>query len=161
MLRDEILRTIPEIKKRVAGNDVNDIPISSLKFGIAGSIALGKEKKNSDIDLVIDSDGFSLDAIDFIKSYLHDLFKRKVDILFLPLLRKERISAVGLSVAGASAFQAGQALPGYIAAGEAMLAYLPLMILLSVPAGIATGWICIVLIRRVGKKGKREKAPIL
>ena len=43
MLRDEILRTIPEIKKRVAGNDVNDIPISSLKFGIAGSIALGKE----------------------------------------------------------------------------------------------------------------------
>ncbi len=91
MLRDEILSTIPEIKKRVAGNDVNDIPISSLKFGIAGSIALGKDKKNSDIDLVIDSDGFSLDAIDFIKSYLHDLFKRKVDILFLPLLRKEDI----------------------------------------------------------------------
>ncbi|WP_026652730.1 nucleotidyltransferase domain-containing protein [Butyrivibrio proteoclasticus] len=89
MLRDEILSTIPEMKKMISGNDVNDIPISSLRFGIAGSIALGKEKKNSDIDFVIDSDGFSLDTIDFIKNYLHDLFKRNVDILFLPLLRKE------------------------------------------------------------------------
>ncbi|MBQ6425260.1 MAG: Gx transporter family protein [Clostridia bacterium] len=70
--------------------------------------------------------------------------------------RRGRISSIGLSVAGAAAFQIGQVLAGCFIVGTVIFAYAPVMILLSVPAGIATGWISGILVSRVsGKIGKR------
>lgn len=67
----------------------------------------------------------------------------------LPLARVNRLSAMGLSVAGAFLFNVGQALVGLFTVGRAMLAYFPYMGLLSIPAGLATGFLCALLIRRL------------
>lgn len=63
--------------------------------------------------------------------------------------RAGRISTAGLSVAGAFCFNVGQLAVGCVAAGPAMLAYLPPMGLLSIPAGLATGLLAALLARRV------------
>ena len=71
--------------------------------------------------------------------------------------RNGRISSIGLSVAGAGAFQIGQVLAGCLVVGTVMLAYVPVMMLLSIPAGIATGWLGGILASRIpGAGGKRE-----
>ncbi len=70
----------------------------------------------------------------------------------LPLRNRGVVSAVGVSVAGAFLFQVGQLLAGTAAAGTAVWAYFPLMGLLSVPAGAATGFVCEMLVRRIGRK---------
>lgn len=67
----------------------------------------------------------------------------------LGVLRAGHVSAIGLSVAGAFCFNVGQLAVGCVAAGPAMLAYLPLMGLLSIPAGAATGLLAALLVRRV------------
>jgi predicted nucleotidyltransferase len=89
MLRDEILAEIPNIKSNISGQDADGINISDLKFGLAGSVANNKIRKNSDIDIVVDSNGFSIENMEYIKQYLKEKFNRKVDILFLPLLKNE------------------------------------------------------------------------
>ena len=70
-------------------------------------------------------------------------------LALLPAYRKERVSAVGVSVAGAFLFNMGQLLAGVCIVGKAMLAYVPWMGLLSIPAGICTGLVASVLFRRV------------
>lgn len=72
--------------------------------------------------------------------------------LLLAPLRSGRISAVGLSVAGAFFFNVGQLAVGCLAAGSAMLAYLPWMGLLSIPAGMATGASAMLLVHRIPKR---------
>ena len=75
---------------------------------------------------------------------------------FLGLYRSGRISSIGLSVTGAVAYQIGQVIAGCFIVGAVILAYAPVMILLSVPAGIATGWIAGILVSRIsGRTGKR------
>ena len=69
--------------------------------------------------------------------------------LLLPLVRNGRISAVGLSVAGAFCFNVGQLAVGCCTDGPAMIAYLPWMGLLSIPAGIATGLLAGLLAARL------------
>ena len=70
--------------------------------------------------------------------------------------RDSRISSIGLSVAGAGAYQIGQVLAGCLIVGTVILAYVPVMMLLSIPAGIATGWIGGILVSRIsGKTGKQ------
>ncbi len=69
--------------------------------------------------------------------------------LLLPLQASGRISAIGLSVAGAFCFNVGQLAVGCLTAGPAMIAYLPWIGLLSIPAGIATGLLTALLIRRL------------
>lgn len=69
--------------------------------------------------------------------------------LLLPLYEKERISAMGLSAAGAFAFQAGQIAVGLIAVGRAILLYLPVMGLLSLPAGLITGFLAKLITGRL------------
>ena len=70
-------------------------------------------------------------------------------LLLLPLYRRERVGAVGVSVAGAFLFNCGQLLVGLLVVGRAMTAYFPWMGLLSIPAGICTGLIAELLVRRV------------
>ena len=74
--------------------------------------------------------------------------------LLFPLVRREKLSALGLSVAGAFFFNAGQALAGYFVVGNAMLYYLPPMGLLSVPAGLITGYLASELNRRLPKAAR-------
>ena len=69
--------------------------------------------------------------------------------LLLPLQASGRLSAIGLSIAGAFCFNIGQLAVGCLTAGPAMVAYLPWMGLLSIPAGIATGLLTALLIRRL------------
>lgn len=64
---------------------------------------------------------------------------------------KEILSELGLSMAGAFLFQVGQMAVGLFVVGKTMLYYFPLMGLLSLPAGIATGWLAKILYRRLGK----------
>lgn len=61
------------------------IKFDNIKLGIAGSYANGTQRKSSDIDIVIDEDSMQVEIMEYIKS----LFKLKVDILWLELLKKE------------------------------------------------------------------------
>ncbi|MBR4434730.1 MAG: Gx transporter family protein [Clostridia bacterium] len=53
--------------------------------------------------------------------------------------RSDRISCVGQSVLGSFTFNVGQIAVGILIVGRAMIAYFPLMSLISVPTGIFTG----------------------
>lgn len=74
--------------------------------------------------------------------------------LLFPLVKREKLGTPGLSVAGAFFFNAGQALAGYAAVGNAMLYYLTPMGLLSVPAGLITGFLAAELNRRLPKAAR-------
>ncbi len=75
-------------------------------------------------------------------------------VVLMGAYRGGRITSIGLSVAGAGAYQIGQVLAGCLIAGTVILAYLPVMMLVSIPAGIATGWIGGILAARIsGKSG--------
>lgn len=85
----------------------------------------------------------------FFYAFTGSLLSWAMMALLLPLERRGLVSAMGLSVAGAFCFNLGQALVGLVTVGRAMLAYFPYMGLLSVPAGLATGLLCALLIRRL------------
>lgn len=70
----------------------------------------------------------------------------------LSLVHRSLLSPMGLSVAGAFCFNLGQALVGFVTVGRAMLAYFPYMGLLSIPAGLATGFLCMLLMRRLAAR---------
>ena len=70
----------------------------------------------------------------------------------LPLYRRGRIGAVGLSALGAFCFNVGQLAVGCVLIGRAMLVYFPWLGVLSIPAGIATGLIAELLSRRIPKR---------
>ena len=91
-----------------------------------------------------------------IYSLLGGVLSWAVMTALLGVYRRSGISGIGLSVAGAAAYQIGQTLAGCLTVGTVIVAYAPVMILLSIPAGIATGWISGILISRVsGRTGKR------
>ena len=69
--------------------------------------------------------------------------------LCLPLYWADRMGSVGLSVLGAFFYNAAQFGVGLLTVGSAMLLYFPWMGLLSVPAGICTGFIAAILHKRV------------
>lgn len=74
--------------------------------------------------------------------------------ILLGALKKDRISSVGLSVCGAFLFQFGQSLAGMITVGNAMLIYFPFMALISIPAGVVTGFLTELLRRRFPNKNE-------
>ncbi len=71
----------------------------------------------------------------------------------LPLVRRARLSPMGLSVAGAFLYNLGQLAVGAAALGGAMLFYLPYMGLLSIPFGLATGFLAQTLEKRMKRAG--------
>lgn len=71
--------------------------------------------------------------------------------VMLPVLKKEKISPAGLSVAGAFAFNMAQLGVGVLLVGPAMIAYLPFMSLLSVPTGIFVGFAAMFVDKRLPK----------
>lgn len=73
-------------------------------------------------------------------------------VLLEPLRRADKLSPIGMSAAGAFMFTIGQLAVGYIAVGQAMLYYFPLMSLLSVPTGIFTGLIAYYIDKGIKNK---------
>lgn len=78
MTQNDIIKIIHEIKKI-------DI-LSKYKYGLAGSFARGEATRDSDIDIVVNADGLSIDIINKIKGFFCDV---ETDILCFGLLKKE------------------------------------------------------------------------
>ena len=83
-MKKQISKIMPKIKKILKKNGV-------VKAGIFGSYARGEQKKNSDIDILIEFDGSLLDLVR-LENELKKNLKKKVDLLTYraihPLLRK-------------------------------------------------------------------------
>lgn len=87
--KQEILNRLLELSK-----------ITGLRLGLAGSCARGTNKKSSDIDIVVDANTLTIEAIEVLKK----AFKpRKADVLITELLKDEDIEldnfllSIGLS----------------------------------------------------------------
>lgn len=79
MLRDDVLVYLNELSVKYG-----------IRFGLAGSVARGRETKRSDIDIVIDNSR-SLDFSIFrgIEDEAKAKFGKKVDLVFLNLLKED------------------------------------------------------------------------
>jgi len=73
------LQDIMKVLKPVAENN------RDFKIGVAGSFATGRNKRNSDIDIVIDGDSTNID----LEENIRNLFNVETDILWVDLLKKE------------------------------------------------------------------------
>lgn len=87
--KQEILNRLSELSK-----------LTGLRLGLAGSYARGTNKKSSDIDIVVDANTLTIEAIEV----LNKAFKpRKADVLITGLLKDEDIEldnfllSIGLS----------------------------------------------------------------
>ena len=85
----------------------------------------------------------------FFYSFAGTLFSCIAITAVLVLYRNGIISAIGVSCSGSFSFQIGQILIGFLIIGKAMRFYLPWLCLLSVPAGICTGFLCTLLLHRL------------
>ena len=92
---------------------------------------------------------FSGNVTAFFYSFAGTAFSCAAMTAFTPMFRKGTLSAVGISCSGSFAFQIGQILAGFLIVGQAVAFYLPWLCLLSVPAGICTGLLCTLLLRRL------------
>jgi len=72
-MTNEIKKIKPKIIKVLKDNDI-------VKAGIFGSYARGEQKKNSDIDILIEFNGSLLDLVG-IEMELKKALKKKVDLL--------------------------------------------------------------------------------
>lgn len=73
-------------------------------------------------------------------------------MLLLDKVRKRnKLTAIGQSIAGSFSFNIGQLLVGFFVIGPAMLVYFPLMSLLSIPTGAVTGIISHYINAYLGK----------
>ncbi len=83
-MKNEIKKIKPKIVKVLRKNNIE-------KAGVFGSYARGDQKKNSDIDILIEFNGSLLDLVG-LEMELKKALKRKVDLLTYkgihPLLRK-------------------------------------------------------------------------
>lgn len=77
-----ILEQIEKNKKELISRGVK-------KIGLFGSILKGKQKKESDIDILIKFDNINFDNYSEVLILLENLFKRKVDLIIDSSLRPE------------------------------------------------------------------------
>lgn len=75
--------------------------------------------------------------------------------VLLPLWRKEKISPAGLSIAGAFAFNMAQLGVGVLMVGTPMIAYFPIMSVLSIPTGVFVGFSAMFVDKRLPNKLRR------
>jgi len=72
-MKSEIDKIKPKIVKLLKKHDV-------VRAGIFGSYATGKQRKNSDIDILIEFDGSLLDLVK-LEREIKEKLKKKVDLL--------------------------------------------------------------------------------
>lgn len=100
-MKGEIL-TKKEIIKKIRENRENLKKYGVKRIGLFGSYANGEQRKDSDIDLVIEFDPKRFgkdfkglyDAFGDISSYIEKMFNRKVDILTPDSIKTIRIKEV-------------------------------------------------------------------
>ena len=81
--------SIKEIKKKLKENKEEIRKYSVKKLGVFGSFLKGKQKKESDIDILVDFKVTNYDNYMDLKEYLEDLFNRKVDLVVERTLKPE------------------------------------------------------------------------
>ena len=64
-------------------------------------------------------------------------------------MKRGRVTPIGISVAGAFCFNVGQIVIGMVLVGKQVLAYFPLMGLLSIPTGACVGLAAWIIKRRL------------
>lgn len=85
----------------------------------------------------------------FLFSLLGGLFSLAVMKLLLPL-EKRACSLLGISVAGAAAHNIGQIIAAlFWMQTAAVIAYLPFLLLMSIPLGLVTGLTCSVVLQHM------------
>ena len=85
----------------------------------------------------------------FLYSGAGTLFSCSAMTIVSFLFRKGLVSPVGVSCSGSFLFQIGQLLIGFCIIGRSIRFYFPWLCLLSVPAGICTGLLCSILLKRL------------
>lgn len=71
---DEILKKLEAHRRAIKAYGVRSL-------GLFGSYARGEQKRGSDLDFVVEFERKSFDAYMDLKSYLQDLFGRRVDLV--------------------------------------------------------------------------------
>ncbi len=96
-----------------------------------------------------------------LTSFMYSIAGGLLSFLIMALLGSKRlyklISPVGISVAGAFAFNVGQLAVGIMILGSPMLLYFPLMSILSVPTGLFVGIISMLICERLSKYTDAEQ----
>ncbi len=77
-------------------DDLNRFKVKEI--GLFGSFAMGKQKKNSDIDFVAEFEEPTFDNFMDLVLFLEDLFKRKVDVLTPEGVRSIRIKSIAQNI---------------------------------------------------------------
>ncbi len=85
----------------------------------------------------------------FLYSCAGTLFSCSAMTIVSFLFRKGLVSPIGVSCSGSFLFQIGQLLVGFCIIGRSIRFYIPWLCLLSVPAGICTGLLCSILLKRL------------
>ncbi|OQB23767.1 MAG: Heptaprenyl diphosphate synthase component I [Firmicutes bacterium ADurb.Bin182] len=80
------------------------------------------------------------------------LFSWAVMGALMPLWQKEKVSPAGMSVAGSFAFNAAQLSVGVLVIGAPVIAYFPIVSVLSIPTGIFVGFCAMFADKRIPKK---------
>mgnify|MGYP000383165441 CR=1 FL=1 len=78
--KEKILRTITENRQKIKGYGVR-------RIGLFGSCLKGTLDEKSDIDLIVEFENKTFDNYMDLKFFLEDLFKRKVDLVFIDTLK--------------------------------------------------------------------------
>lgn len=94
-------------------------------------------------------------------SFIYSITGGLLSFLIMALLSARqlcgRISPIGISVAGAFAFNAGQLAVGILLVGKATLLYFPTMSILSIPTGLFVGLISMFIYERLNKYANTEQ----
>ncbi|MFH1151935.1 MAG: nucleotidyltransferase domain-containing protein [Nanoarchaeota archaeon] len=77
-----VLKKIEENKKEI-------VKFSVKKIGLFGSVLKGKQKKRSDVDILVEFDNLTFDNYFYLQTFLEKIFKRKVDLVIEDSLRPE------------------------------------------------------------------------
>ncbi len=71
-----------------------------------------------------------------------------------------RVGLIGISIAGAFVHNAAQGALALLVFGRALLAYIPILLLLSVPSGIITGALLGTVLRLSARRSKSRKEKV-
>lgn len=96
-----------------------------------------------------------------LTSFMYSIAGSMLSFLIMALLSSKQlrrlVSPIGISVAGAFAFNVGQLAVGFLLLGSPMLLYFPLMSVLSVPTGLFVGIIAVLICERLSKYADTEQ----
>ncbi len=81
-MKNKILKKIEKNREEIKKRGVK-------KIGLFGSFLKGEQKRNSDIDFLVEFEEITADNFFGLMFFLEELFKRKIDLIEIKSLRKE------------------------------------------------------------------------